>query len=163
MPFLAAADSAGSCAASLPSMCATSFSSSSLNRVAAPSPTMASAPVAWCRCVRMYLAGARSAGVAASLSRFSRAWLSEWSISVLTQESGPRSTDLGLAAMVMIGFPRLLELEARDRALELLRHRGEVADRARGLLRAARGLAGDLEDVLHVLRDLGGGRGLVLG
>src|SRR5215831_1956730 len=153
MPRLAAATSAGRRAASSVSRCATSFSSSSLKRVAAPRPTIASAPVAWCRCVRMYLAGPRSLGLAASLSSVSRAWLSEWSISVLTQVSGPRSkSPIGLAAIY-----RLLQLEARDRALELLRHRGEVLDRARRLLRAARGLARDLEDLRHVLGDLVGG------
>src|SRR5688572_12008764 len=148
MPFFAAATSAGSRDASAPSRKATSFSSSSLKRVAAPRPTMASAPVAWCRCVRMYLTGARSAGAAASLSRFSRAWLSEWSISVLTQVSGPRSKSI--AGFAAIRVSDRLELEARNRALEFLRHRRQVPDRARGLLRAARRLARDLEDVLHV-------------
>src|SRR5271154_870687 len=110
---------------------------------------MASAPVAWCRCVRMYLAGARSAGFEASLSRFSRAWLSEWSISVLTHVSGPRSKSVaGFAAMLVrfcpLGARFALQLEARNRALQLLRDCGEVADRARRLLRAARGLARDL-------------------
>src|SRR5665213_2571505 len=163
MPRFAAATAAGRRRASSDSRNETSFSSSSLKRVAAASPTIARAPVAWCRCVRMYFAGARSAGLAASLSRFSRAWLSEWSISVLTHVSGPRSkSEIGFAAMVgKWGLPAArLELEARDRALELLGHRGQVADRARRLLGAARGLARDLEDVLHVLRDFVGGIGL---
>src|SRR5258706_7249442 len=170
MPFFAAATSPGRCVESVVSMNATSFSSSSLKRVAARRPTIASATVAWCRCVRMYLTGARSAGAAASLSRFSRAWLSEWSISVLTHERGPRSKSVaGFAAMSCSrSFSSLasrvsrLQLEARYRALELLGHRRQVANRARGLLRAARGLPRDLEDVLHVLRDLVGGVGLRL-
>ena len=103
MPFFATTTAIAMRVASSPSRKPTSFSSSSLKRVAAPRPTMARAPVAWCRCVRMYFAGARSAGFAASLSRFSRAWLSEWSISVLTQVRGPRSKSLaGLAAMLRV-------------------------------------------------------------
>src|SRR5688572_659005 len=160
MPFFAAATSPGSCTASLPSRKPTSFSSSSLKRVAAASPTIASAPVAWCRCVRMYLTGARSAGAAASLSRFSRAWASEWSISVLTHVRGPRSKSvigsaaIGYPFVEMCLVPRALQLEARHGALQLLRHGSQVANRPRRLLRAARGLPRDLEDVLHVLRDL---------
>src|SRR4051794_22079722 len=157
MPRFATATLAGSRLASSDSRDATSFSSSSLNRVAAASPTIASAPVAWWRCVRMYLTGARSAGAAASLSRFSRAWASEWSISVLTHERGPRSKSItGFAAICRCPCALRLQLEARDGALELLRHGSEVADRARGLLRAPRGLPRDLQDVLHVLRDLVG-------
>ncbi len=103
MPFFAAATAAGRRTASSVSRNETSFSSSSLKRVAAPRPTMARAPVAWCKCVRMYFTGARSAAFAASLSRFSRAWLSEWSISVFTQVSGPRSkSDTGFAAMFVL-------------------------------------------------------------
>src|SRR6476620_11711383 len=156
MPRLAAATAAGSLPASSPSRSETSFSSSSLKRVAAPRPTIASAPVAWCKCVRMYFTGARSAGFAVSLSRFSRAWFSEWSISVFTHERGPRAKSLaiGLAAISSLSphaSCRSLQLEAGHRTLQLLRHRREVADRARRLLRAARGLPRDLEDVLHVL------------
>jgi hypothetical protein len=50
----------------------------------------------------MYFTGARSAGFAVSLSRFSRAWFSEWSISVLTQVRGPRSKLVtGIAAIAV--------------------------------------------------------------
>src|SRR6478752_4433589 len=173
MPRLAMATAPGRRAASSPSRNATSFSSSSLKRVAAPSPTIARAPVAWCRCVRMYLTTERSAGFATSLSSDSRAWLSECSISVLTQESGPRSKSVtGLAAIISSLAPQRisrlffcvppLQLETRHGALQLLGHRREVADRSGRLLRAARRLPRDLEDVLHVLRDLVGGVGLRL-
>ena len=69
----------------------TSFSISSLNRVAAPSATIDSAPVTWCKCVAIYLIDFTSPGSAASASRCERASNSECSISVLTHERGPTS------------------------------------------------------------------------
>ena len=78
----------------------TSFSISSLKRVAAPSPTIDSAPVTWCRWVATYFAVLVSPGSIASLSRCERASVSECSISAFTQERGPISNvEEGLAAI----------------------------------------------------------------
>ena len=78
----------------------TSFSISSLNRVAAPSPTMVNAPVTWCRCVAAYLAALESPGLAANASRCVRVSVSECSISAFTQDNGPISNaGLGLSAI----------------------------------------------------------------
>ena len=72
---------------------ATSFSISSLKRVAAPKPTIDKAPVTWCKCVATNFWTLASAGSANSLSRFARASFKECSISALTQESGPVSNE----------------------------------------------------------------------
>src|SRR5258708_6221677 len=73
------------------SMPASRPSSSSDTRVMPSRPTIESAPCAWCRCDWLALSCAASALFAANARSASWARWTAWSISPLTQESGPTS------------------------------------------------------------------------
>src|SRR5712691_6241655 len=85
-----------------------------------------------------------------------------WSISPLTQESGPTSNAARAVIACRPGSSALRNLEARHRTLELLGQFGELADRHCGALGALGGLLCDVEDVLHAGRHVAGGFRLLL-
>src|SRR6266480_5349356 len=138
-------------------------SSSSDTRVMPSRPTIESAPCAWCRCDWLDFSCAASALFAANARSPSWARWIAWSISPLTQESGPTSKSARAVIAPRPGSPASTDLEARHRTFQLLGELGELADRHRRALGALGGLLSDAQNVLHAGRHGVSGSRLLFG